>query len=80
MEAKELIAQLKVCGERGCENCHDIEHCTGPNWLLLKAAERLENMVPRDSLIKKMFPYGMPDNGNYAINAKAVMEAILKAE
>ena len=44
METKELIEQLKSCGERGCENCHDIEECTGPSWLLLKAAERLEEL------------------------------------
>ena len=38
------------------------------------------DLISREALIKKIFPYGMPDNGNYPINAKAVMEAILKAE
>lgn len=36
--------------------------------------------ISREALIKKIFPYGMPDGGNYPINAKAVMDAILKAE
>ena len=39
-----------------------------------------EGLISREALIKKIFPYGMPDDGNYPINAKAVMEAILKAE
>ena len=39
-----------------------------------------DDLISREALIKKIFPYGMPDNGNYSINAKAVMEAILKAE
>lgn len=30
----------------------------------------------RERLLKKMFPLGMPDNGNYGINAKAVWMAI----
>lgn len=38
------------------------------------------DLISREALIKKIFPYGMPDNGNYPINAKAVMEAIMKAE
>jgi hypothetical protein len=38
-----------------------------------------DDLISREALIKKIFPYGMPDNGNYAINAKAVMEAIKKA-
>ena len=38
------------------------------------------DLISREALIKKIFPYGMPDNGNYPISAKAVMEAILKAE
>ena len=32
--------------------------------------------VDRERLIKKMFPLGMPDNGNYGISAKAVWMAI----
>lgn len=39
-----------------------------------------DDLISRSELIKKIFPYGMPDNGNYPLNAKAVMEAILKAE
>lgn len=39
-----------------------------------------DDLISREALIKKIFPYGMPDNGNYPINAKAVMEAILRAE
>lgn len=30
----------------------------------------------REKLLKKMFPLGMPDNGNYGINAKAVWRTI----
>ena len=44
METKELIEQLRSCGERGCENCPDIEECVGPAWLLRKADERLEEL------------------------------------
>lgn len=33
-----------------------------------------------DLIRKKIFPYGMPDGGNYPINAKAVMKAILEAK
>ena len=80
METKELIEQLRACGERYCGDCPDIEVCIGPNWLLQKAADALEVSISRDALIKKIFPYGMPDNGNYSINAKAVMEAILKVK
>lgn len=36
-----------------------------------------EDLISREALIKKIFPYGMPDDGNYPINAKAVMEAIM---
>ena len=87
METKELIEQLRACGERYCGDCPDIESCVGPNWLLQKAADALDELhnsdkvlISRDALIKKIFPYGMPDNGNYPINAKAVMEAILKVK
>ena len=37
------------------------------------------DLISRRALIKKMFPYGMPDGGNYPINARAVMEALTKA-
>lgn len=30
----------------------------------------------RERILKKMFPLGMPDDGNYGINAKAVRMAI----
>lgn len=30
----------------------------------------------RERILKKIFPLGMPDNGNYGINAKAVRVAI----
>lgn len=42
METKELIEFLRSCGKRGCEECQDVECCTGPGWLMLKAADRLE--------------------------------------
>lgn len=35
--------------------------------------------IDSEALKKKIFPYGMPDNGNYGINAKSVMVAIEKA-
>ena len=38
-----------------------------------------DDLISRPELIKKIFPYGMPDGGNYPINAKAVMDAIEKA-
>jgi hypothetical protein len=44
METKELIEQLRHCGERCCDNCPDIESCVGPSWLLLKAAEKIEEL------------------------------------
>ena len=44
METKELIEQLKSCGDRSCGECQDIECCIGPNWLLRKAAEKLEEL------------------------------------
>lgn len=44
METKELIEFLKRCGERGCEECPDVECCIGSGWLMLKAAERLEEL------------------------------------
>jgi hypothetical protein len=39
-----------------------------------------DDLISREELIKKIFPYGMPDDGNYPINAKAVMKAILDAK
>ena len=33
-------------------------------------------IADREKLLKKMFPLGMPDNGNYGINAKAVWSAV----
>lgn len=32
--------------------------------------------IDSEALKKKIFPYGMADNGNYGINAKSVMVAI----
>ena len=37
------------------------------------------DLISREALIKKIFPYGMPDDGNYPINAKAVRKAIEEA-
>ena len=45
METKELIELLKSCGERDCGRCPDIEECVGPNWLLQKAAEKIEELI-----------------------------------
>lgn len=39
-----------------------------------------DDLISRKDLIKKIFPYGMPDDGNYPINAKAVMKAMLEAK
>ena len=39
-------------------------------------AEAIKEFAER--LEKKLFPYGMPDNGNYGINAKAVKVALDK--
>lgn len=44
VETKWLIEQLRHCGEMGCSECPDIEICTGPGWLMMKAAERLEEL------------------------------------
>lgn len=44
------------------------------------ATAEQNDSISREALIKKIFPYGMPDDGNYPINAKAVMKAILEAE
>ena len=38
------------------------------------------DLISREALLKKIFPYGMPDDGNYSINAKAVRKAIEEAE
>lgn len=37
------------------------------------------DLISRSALLKRLFPYGMPDDGNYGINAKAVMVAIMGA-
>ena len=47
METKELIEWLKSCAKRNCPNCPDVEFCTGPSWLLQKAAERLEELTEK---------------------------------
>lgn len=48
METKELIEWLKSCAEKNCAVCPEIEECVGPRWLLLKAAERLEELVAEE--------------------------------
>lgn len=48
----ELIEMLRKCGERGCLNCPDIEECTGPGYLMLKAAEELERPRVSEGLDK----------------------------
>ena len=45
MTTEDLIEQLKSCGERSCGSCPDIECCIGPNWLLRKAADKLEEFA-----------------------------------
>ena len=87
METKELIGWLKSCAEKNCAVCPEIEECVGPAYLLQKAADALEELqntdkvlISREALIKKIFPYGMPDDGNYSINAKAVMKAIMESD
>ena len=45
LETKNLIDMLKSCGERDCFECPEIEYCVGPNWLLRKAAEKLEELT-----------------------------------
>lgn len=40
-------------------------------------------MIYRDELLKKLFPLGIPktrEDWNYAINARAVYEAIIKCD
>ena len=44
IETKELIEQLRECGNRVCAECPYVEECVGPGWLMLKAAERLEEL------------------------------------
>lgn len=41
MKTEELIELLKSCSEKNCPVCPDSESCTGPSWLLRKAAEEL---------------------------------------
>lgn len=38
------------------------------------------DLISRKALLNKMFPYGMPDNGNYGINARAVRDAVVGAK
>lgn len=38
------------------------------------------DLISRKALISRLFPYGMPDGGNYGINARAVRDAILGAK
>ena len=38
------------------------------------------DLISRKALLGKMFPYGMPDNGNYGINARAVRDAVVGAK
>jgi hypothetical protein len=56
-----------------------------PEWLSRMDSETVEVFLglfervveaDRERILKKMFPLGMPDNGNYGINAKAVRVAI----
>ena len=47
METKELIEFLRSCGKRGCADCPDVECCTGPGLLMLKAADRLEELTEK---------------------------------
>ncbi len=64
------------CGEESCVDkvMDDALEC-------LKDRQRKSgDLISRSALIKKCFPYGMPDGGNYPINARAVMEALTKAE
>ena len=37
------------------------------------------DLISRKALISKMYPYGMPDGGNYGINARAVRDAVMNA-
>ena len=39
-----------------------------------------DDLISRSKLLAKMFPYGMPDNGNYGINARAVRDAVVAAK
>lgn len=43
-ETQDLIDQLRHCADVGCAECPDIEICAGCGWLMLKAAERLEEL------------------------------------
>lgn len=38
------------------------------------------DLISRNALLSKMFPYGMLDNGNYGINARAVRDAVVAAK
>lgn len=45
MKTEELIELLRSCAEKNCPVCPDIEECTGPSWLLRKAADKLEELI-----------------------------------
>ena len=45
METKELIEQLRSCGDRNCPECPEVESCTGPSVIMRKAAECLDKLV-----------------------------------
>lgn len=38
------------------------------------------DLISRKALLGKLFPYGMPDGGNYGINARAVRDAVVGAK
>ena len=42
--------------------------------------QKSNDLISRKALLNKMFPYGMPDNCNYGINARAVKEAVVGAK
>lgn len=50
--------------------------------MLEKASEvqKSGDLISRKALLSKMYPYGMPDNGNYGINARAVRDAVVGAK
>ena len=45
MKTEELIEWLRSCAEKNCPMCPDVESCTGPSWLLCKAADKLEELT-----------------------------------
>lgn len=80
-----VIRGLECCTDGDCPSCPyfgeaacDVARNREVLELLREYRELLRNgdMISRSGLIKKIFPYGMPDDGNYGINARAVMKAI----